>query len=65
VFTIVQSTAKKLRLNLNSIFQNIGGFASQLSSLREVYSVSEIKNQVEDGTEELQNSCEGISLEFE
>jgi hypothetical protein len=64
-FTLVQSTAKNLRLNLNSIFQQTGGLASQLSSLRVVYAVSEIKNQVVDGTEKLKNSCEGISLEFE
>jgi hypothetical protein len=64
-FTLVQSTAKNLRLNLNSIFQQTGGLANQLSSLRVVYSVSEIKNQVVDGTEKLKNSREGISLEFE
>jgi hypothetical protein len=64
-FTLVQSTAKNLRLNLNSIFQQTGGLASQLSSLRIVYAVSEIKNQVVDGTEKLMNSHEGISLEFE
>jgi hypothetical protein len=64
-FTLVQSTAKNLRLNLNSIFQQTGGLANQLSSLRVVYSVSEIKNQVADGTEKLKSSREGISLEFE
>jgi hypothetical protein len=64
-FTLVQSTAKNLRLNLNSIFQQTGGLASQLSSLRVVYAVSEIKNQVVDGAEKLKNSREGISLEFE
>jgi hypothetical protein len=64
-FTLVQSTAKNLRLNLNSIFQQTGGLANQLSSLRVVYSVSEIKNQVVDGTEKLKSSREGISLEFE
>lgn len=64
-FTLVQSTARNLRLNLNSIFQQTGGLANQLSSLRVVYSVSEIKNQVVDGTENLKCSCEGISLEFE
>ena len=64
-FTLVQSTAKNLRLNLNSIFQQTGGLANQLSSLRVVYSVSEIKNQVVDGNEKLKSSREGISLEFE
>lgn len=64
-FTLVQSTAKNLRLNLNSIFQQTGGLANQLSSLRVVYSVSEIKNQVVDGIEKLKSSREGISLEFE
>lgn len=64
-FTLVQSTAKNLRLNLNSIFQQTGGLANQLSSLRVVYSVSEIKNQVVEGTEKLKSSREGISLEFE
>ena len=64
-FTLIQSTAKNLRLNLNSIFQQTGGLASQLSSLRAVYAVSEIKNQVIDGTEKLKNSREGIGLEFE
>jgi hypothetical protein len=64
-FTLVQSTAKNLRLNLNSIFQQTGGLASQLSSLRIVYAVSEINNQIADGTENLKNSREGLSLEFE
>jgi hypothetical protein len=64
-FTLVQSTATNLRLNLNSIFQQTGGLANQLSSLRVVYSVSEIKNQVVDGTEKLKSSREGISVEFE
>jgi ABC-type transport system involved in cytochrome bd biosynthesis fused ATPase/permease subunit len=64
-FTLVQSTAKNLRLNLTSIFQQTGGLANQLSSLRVVYSVSEIKNQVVDGTEKLKSSREGISVEFE
>jgi hypothetical protein len=64
-FTLVQSTVKNLRLNLNSFFQQTGGLANQLSSLRVVYSVSEIKNQVVDGTEKLKSSREGISLEFE
>lgn len=64
-FTLVQSTAKNLRLNLNSIFQQTGGLASQLSSLRIVYAVSEINNQIADGTENLMNSREGLSLEFE
>jgi hypothetical protein len=64
-FTLVQSTAKNLRLNLNSIFQQTGGLASQLSSLRIVYAVSEINNQIADGTENLKSSREGLSLEFE
>ena len=64
-FTIIQSTAKNLRFNLNSIFQQTGDLASQLSSLRAIYAVSEIRNQVVDGTEELQDGREGISLEFE
>ncbi len=64
-FTLVHSTAKNLRLNLNSIFQQTGGLANQLSSLRVVYAVSEIKNQVVDGTKKLENSRDGISLEFE
>ncbi len=64
-FTLVQSTAKDLRLNLSSIFQQTGGLANHLASLRVVYAVSEIKNQVVDGTEKLKNSHEGISLEFE
>jgi hypothetical protein len=64
-FTLVQSTAKNLRLNLNSIFQQTGGLANQLSSLRVVYSVSEIKNQIVDGAEKLKGGHEGMSLEFE
>jgi len=64
-FTIIQSTAKNLRFNLNSIFQQTGDLSSQLSSLRAIYAVSEIRNQVVDGTKKLQNGHEGISLEFE
>ena len=64
-FTVIQSTAKNLRFNLNSIFQQTGDLASQLSNLRAIYAVSEIRNQVVNGTEKLQNSREGISLEFE
>jgi hypothetical protein len=63
-FTLIQSAARNLRLNLNSIFQQTGDFASQLSNLRAIYAVSEIKNQIIDGTERLDASCEGISLEF-
>ena len=64
-FTIIQSTAKNLRFNLSSIFQQTGDLASQLSNLRAIYAVSEIRNQVVDGTKTLQDSREGISLEFE
>jgi hypothetical protein len=63
-FTLIQSAAKNLRLNLSSIFQQTGDFASQLSNLRAIYAVSEIKNQIIDGTEKLDPNCEGISLEF-
>ena len=63
-FTLIQSAAKNLRFNLNSIFQQTGDLTSQLSSLRAIYAVSEIRNQVVDGTEKLQNSREGISLEI-
>lgn len=64
-FTLIQSAAKNLRLNLNSIFQQTGDFASQLSSLRAIYAVSEIKNKVKDGTEGLNTNRDGLSLEFE
>lgn len=64
-FTLIQSAAKNLRLNLNSIFQQTGDFASQLSSLRAIYAVSEIKNKVKDGTESLNTNRDGLSLEFE
>jgi len=64
-FTLTQSAAKNLRLNLNSIFQQTGDFASQLSNLRAIYAVSEIENQVLDGTENLNPNRDGISLEFE
>jgi hypothetical protein len=64
-FTLIQSTAKDLCLNLDSIFQQTGGLASQLSDLRALFSVSEVKNQVVDGTEKLKNSGGGICLEFE
>jgi len=64
-FTLLQSTAKNLRSNLDFISQETGGLASQLSDLRAFFSVSEIKNQVVDGTEKLINSREGICLEFE
>jgi ABC-type multidrug transport system fused ATPase/permease subunit len=63
-FTLIQSAAKNLRLNVNSIFQQTGDFSSQLSNLRAVYAVSEIKNKIIDGTEGLDTSREGISLEF-
>jgi len=63
-FTLIQSAAKNLRFNLNSIFQQTGDLASQLSNLRAIYAVSEIQNQVIDGAKKLQNSREGISLEF-
>lgn len=63
-FTLIQSAAKNLRLNLNSIFQQTGDFASQLSSLRAIYAVSEIKNKVKDGTESM-NARDGLSLQFE
>jgi hypothetical protein len=63
-FTLIQSAAKNLRFNLNSIFQQTGDLASQLSNLRAIYAVSEIRNQVIDGAERLQNSREGICLEF-
>ena len=63
-FTLIQSAAKNLRLNLNSIFQQTGDFASQLSSLRAIYAVSEIKNKVKDGTESM-NTRDGLSLQFE
>jgi hypothetical protein len=64
-FTLIQSAAKNLRLNLNSIFQQTGDFASQLSSLRAIYAVSEIENKVQDGTESLNTNHDGLSLEFE
>ncbi|KAH9043588.1 HlyB/MsbA family ABC transporter [Lactarius hengduanensis] len=64
-FTLTQSAAKNLRLNLNSIFQQTGDFSSQLSNLRAIYAVSEIENQVVDGTEDLNPSRDGVSLEFE
>ena len=64
-FTLIQSAAKNLRLNLNSIFQQTGDFASQLSSLREIYAVSEIENQVIDGPENLNPNRDGVSLQFE
>ncbi|KAH9064974.1 HlyB/MsbA family ABC transporter [Lactarius vividus] len=64
-FTLTQSAAKNLRLNLNSIFQQTGDFASQLSNLRAIYAVSEIQNQVVDGTEDLNPNRDGVSLEFE
>ena len=64
-FTLIQSAAKNLRLNLNSIFQQTGDFAGQLSNLREIYAVSEIENQVADGTESLNPGRDGLSLEFE
>lgn len=64
-FTLTQSAAKNLRLNLNSIFQQTGDFASQLSNLRAIYAVSEIENQVLDGTENLNPNRDGVSLEFE
>jgi len=63
-FTLIQSAAKNLRFNLNSIFQQTGDLANQLSGLRAIYAVSEIQNQVVDGAEKLQDSHEGISLEF-
>jgi len=63
-FTLIQSAAKNLRFNLNSVFQQTGDLASQLSNLRAIYAVSEIQNQVIDGAKKLQNSREGISLEF-
>ncbi|KAH9983361.1 P-loop containing nucleoside triphosphate hydrolase protein [Russula compacta] len=64
-FTLIQSAARNLRLNLYSIIQQTGDMASQLSNLRAIYVVSEIKNEVVDGTEKLESSREGISLEFE
>jgi hypothetical protein len=64
-FTLIQSAAKNLRLNLNSIFQQTGDFAGQLSSLRAIYAVSEIENKVPDGTENLKPNPDGLSLEFE
>jgi len=64
-FTLIQSAAKNLRLNLNSIFQQTCDLASQLSNLRAIYAVSEIENHVVDGNERLEIGCEGISLEFE
>ncbi len=64
-FTLTQSAAKNLRLNLNSIFQQTGDFASQLSNLRAIYAVSEIENQVLDGTENLNPNRDGVRLEFE
>jgi len=63
-FTLIQSAAKNLRFNLNSIFQQTGDLANQLSGLRAIYAVSEIRNQVVDGAEKLHDSGEGISLEF-
>jgi hypothetical protein len=64
-FTLIQAAANNLRLNVNSIFQQTGDLASQLSNLRAIYAVRNIQNQVVDGTERLKTSCEGISLEFE
>ncbi|KAI0286209.1 P-loop containing nucleoside triphosphate hydrolase protein [Russula brevipes] len=64
-FTLIQAAAKNLRLNVNSIFQQTGDLASQLSNLRAIYAVRNIQNQVVDGTERLETSCEGISLEFD
>ncbi|KAI0297498.1 P-loop containing nucleoside triphosphate hydrolase protein [Multifurca ochricompacta] len=64
-FTLVQSAAKNLRLNLNSILQQTGDFASQLTNLRAIYGVSEIENQIIDGTQRLDPSFAGISLEFQ
>lgn len=64
-FTLIQSAARNLRLNLYSIIQQTGDMASQLSNLRAIYAVSEIKNQVVDGAENLETNLEGISLEFE
>jgi hypothetical protein len=63
-FTLIQSAARNLRLNLNSIFQQTGDFTNQLSNLRAIYAVSEIKNQILDGTEKLEPIYEGINLEF-
>jgi hypothetical protein len=63
-FTLIQSAARNLRLNLNSIFQQTGDLGNQLSNLRAIYAVSEIKNQILDGNEKLDPICEGISLEF-
>ncbi|KAI9436996.1 HlyB/MsbA family ABC transporter [Lactarius indigo] len=64
-FTLTQSAAKNLRLNLNSVFQQTGDFSSQLSNLRAIYAVSEIENQVVDGTEDLNPNRDGVGLEFE
>ena len=64
-FTLIQSAAKNLRLNLNSIFQQTGDFAGQLSSLRAIYAVSEIENKVLNGTEDIKPNPDGLSLEFE
>ena len=65
-FTLIQSAAKNLRLNLNSIFQQTGDFASQLSSLRAIYAGSEIKNKVKDGTESMTTDRDhGLRLQFE
>ena len=64
-FTPIQSAAKNLRLSLNSIFQQTGSFAGQLSNLRAIYGVSKIENKVLDGTEILNPNPDGLSLEFE
>ena len=66
-FTLIQSAAKNLRINLNAIIQQTGDFAGQLSNLRTIYAVSEIENKVLDGTESLNTTGnpDGLGLEFE
>jgi len=64
-FTLIHTAAKDLRLNLTSIFQQSNDFSHQLSNLRAIYAISEIENQVVDGTENLKPQLDGVSLEFE
>ncbi|KAI0257854.1 P-loop containing nucleoside triphosphate hydrolase protein [Gloeopeniophorella convolvens] len=66
-FTLVQATAKNLRFNLSSIFQQSGDIANQLANLRSIYAIRDIKNKVPDGTLGLRDGLVdggGISLEF-
>ncbi|KAH9028877.1 HlyB/MsbA family ABC transporter [Lactarius pseudohatsudake] len=67
-FHLLQQSSSTFVMQINDIFQRMGGISDQLSSLRKLYEAENIPNKVVDGTipfpENAQSVSDGISLEF-